>query len=145
MTPRHVTYADLDALLLGLGFTKRHVEVDHGRTEERSADSNGASSQPARSRFVVPGYAYEHEKSGALLLLPLFAPQDAADRHLVPTRHTLVDWGVISNDDWDRWLCQMRFPDVCDTPTVARSQAKQFGGATTSSPHRSARPRSAKP
>jgi hypothetical protein len=122
MTGRHATYADLEALLLRHGFTKRRFEVDHGRTDDQAPDQNGASTRPRKPSFVVPGYAYEHKKSGALVLIPIFDPQDAADRHLVPAQHTLIKWGVMSKDDRDRWLCQMRFPDVCGAAAGAEAR-----------------------
>jgi hypothetical protein len=128
MTAKHVTYADLDALLLGLGFRKRSIEVDHGRADDRASGMNGASADQTQPRLVVPGIAYEHEKSGALVLLPAHAAEDAADRYLVPARHALLDRGVITNEEWDRWLCQTRFPDACGAALTTKNERMRATG-----------------
>ena len=103
-------YRDLDALLQRHGYLNRRVEVDHSRGEERNASANGAIVEPAAAR-QVPGYLYHHDATGAQILLPLRPSDEAlAPHHLHAARRTLVDWGVSSDAEFDRWLCQVQFP-----------------------------------
>jgi len=125
MRARNVTYADLDAFLDRLGLARRHIEVDHGLG---AGGGNGVDGV-APARRPVPGYAYRRAGTGAVLVLPV-RPADAAvaPRHLLAARRTLVDWDVITNEEFDRWLCQVRFPDVGAAPTGAGvDQARATG------------------
>lgn len=115
MRARNVTYADLDAFLERLGSARRAVEVDHGAV---AGTANGVDGAPRR--LTIPGIAYAHVARGALLMLPKRSVDDVvAPRYLHAARRTLVDWDVTSNEEFDRWLCQVQFPDDCAVPTGA--------------------------
>ena len=119
MRARKATNADLDALLDRLGLVRRSILVDHGRGDGGN-DANGAVPDPAPARRLVPGYVYEHAETGARLMLPVRPPDEVVAAHyLHAARRTLVDWGVISDEEFDRWLCQVRFPDAGAEPATA--------------------------
>jgi hypothetical protein len=126
---RQVTCADLDAYLARLGLTKRQVEINHGRPDDEMLDTDGVPAEQSRSRRVR-GFVYDHAETEALIMLPLRPPDEAvAPRHLVPARRALVDRGVTSDEDFDRWLCQMRFPDVCRAAATADGGDKRVRDA----------------
>ena len=123
MTARSVTYADLDAFLERLGLERRSFEVDHGITV---GSPNGVDRTPRRR--PVQDYAYGHAKTSAVLMLPIRPPDNVAmPHHLHAARRTMVDWDVISNVEFDLWLCQMRFLDVCAEPASAHGRARATG------------------
>lgn len=129
MRTRKVTYADLDAFLHRLGLARREVEVDHGRADDGGNGAVDAALAPTPVRRPVRGYAYEHAPTGALLMLPMRPPDEAVAPHnLHAARRTLVDWGVTSDEEFDRWLCRMRFSDVGDvTVGAAVGQVRTTG------------------
>jgi hypothetical protein len=75
------TYGQIDKVLRSLGFTRRVFERD-GK-----------------------GVRYEHKKTGALIVLPLFPDDDyVLDYHLAEVRGTLGDFGVADPSVFDAKL-----------------------------------------
>jgi hypothetical protein len=71
MKRSEVTYSQLDQVLRALGFSWR----------------------PSHS--AAPGQAYEHKKTGALILLPPYSPSDRLlEHHLVSVRAELDHFGI---------------------------------------------------
>lgn len=129
MKARPVTYADLDALLQRQGFVKRRVEVDRGRVDAANGRIHGATISPVVAA-TVPGYVFSHEGTGAQVLLPLRpSDTDIASHHLHTVRRTLADWDVMSEPEFDRWLCQTRFPEDGDGTASVGVGTDQFRSA----------------
>ena len=56
---------------------------------------------------------YDEVASNTVIILPprpLDAP--AEPQHLIPTRRQLVERGLIEDEDFERWLCAVRFGDA---------------------------------
>jgi hypothetical protein len=71
MNRTDVTYGQLDRVLRSLGFSCRPARQD------------------------PPGRVYEHRKSGAVIILPLFPDDDLVlDYHLAGVRTTLDGFGI---------------------------------------------------
>ena len=100
MKANPIFFTDLDRLLSGVGFV---------------------CERPAHTHTL-----YTHAPSEALLMLPNWKPGDLAQPfHVAVVRRTLVDWGILDEDDVERWLCAVRFGTDCSEPAggVARAAA----------------------
>ena len=94
MKRRPVTFVDLDRLLVGLGFEAR---------------------RPAHTHVV-----YTLPKSDVVVLLPPWSPGDnATPFHVASVRGTLIDFGLLDDDDFEQWLCAVRFGTECREPAGA--------------------------
>jgi hypothetical protein len=94
MTRHPVTYADLDQLLRGYNFDSRPVPPDH--------------------------VAYVDRSQEPIFVFPSLPPNEAVwPHHLAAVRHRLVETGLAGQDEYDRWLCAMRFGDLCREPETA--------------------------
>ena len=83
MMRRFVTFADLDRLLLGAGF-----DVE----------------RPAPTHIL-----YSYPNANVVILLPPRSPDDTAEPfHVASVRRTLVDHGLLTEDDFEDWLCGLR-------------------------------------
>ncbi|HVX85031.1 MAG TPA: hypothetical protein VH253_09465 [Phycisphaerae bacterium] len=79
MTRRKITYGELEDLLMAEGFSKTVVPRSH--------------------------VAFDRKEAGASLLLPIHKRGDEAPpRHVAMVRGTLVDFGVMKKQDFERWL-----------------------------------------
>ena len=123
MTARSVTYGDLDALLRRLGFTSRPIEVTH-RDPDNPGDTEG---------WVVPAVLYHNAAADdAMILLPPRPLDEPAEpQHLIPTRRQLIERGLIEEDEFERWLCAMRFGDVCREPAATGAADGRTGRDAT--------------
>lgn len=114
MTAKNVTYADLDSLLRRLGFNARPVDVPF---LEPPVATNGAEAPRRSSNAELPprpALIYEDTRGDTMILLPHRPSSDPVQpQHLIPTRRLLLERGLIDEDDFDRWLCQVQFPDDC--------------------------------
>lgn len=132
MAARRVTYADLDALLTRLGLTRRLVQIpdpiDTATDDDSSRDAAGTT--PPRTR---PAVVYQDAATDTLIILPP-RPLDepAQPQHVFPTRRHLVEKGLIKEVDFERWVCGMRFGEVCrdesasnGTQTVTRVRGRR--------------------
>ena len=118
MGSRNITFADLDALLRRLGFSSRMVEVaPRGLVDNGSGD--GADERRSRNPGL-PAVLYENVSAeDALILLPRRPPDAPVEpQHLIPTRRQLIERGLIEEDEFERWLCAMRFGDVRREPAA---------------------------
>ena len=121
MTANYATYGDLGRLLRRLGFASRHVEVTH-RNPNDAGDAFG---------WVVQSLLDErHGDDTNTFLPPRSAGEPAEPRHLVPTRRQLIDRGQIEEAEFDRWLCGVRFGDVCRESVAVGASDRQNGRAT---------------
>jgi hypothetical protein len=76
-----VTYRQLDKILRAFGFVCRPGEND------------------------PPGYIYEHEKAGALIMLPAFRKSDKVyEHHLAAARSELENFGIADATTFDTKL-----------------------------------------
>ena len=76
-----VTYGQLDKILRAFGFTCRPGEND------------------------PPGHIYEHEKAGALIMLPPFRKRDKVyEHHLAAARSELENFGIADPTTFDTKL-----------------------------------------
>lgn len=75
---------------------------------------------------------YNDVSTGTLIILPR-RPLDtpAEPQHLIPTRRQLVERGLIEEEDFDRWLCAMRFGDLGREPATVGAADGRTGGGTT--------------
>ena len=91
MKSNPITFTDLDRLLVGAGFVC-----------ERPAHTHTLST---------------HASSGAILMFPNWQPGELAQPyHVLVARRTLTDWGILDEDDVERWLCAVRFGTDCREP-----------------------------
>lgn len=124
-TARSVTYADLDTLLRRLGFVSRQKNISRPVVDAYGTapkDGNVVLMTAAR-----PAVVYREPESDTLIILPQ-RPLDAPvqPQHLIPTRRLLIEKGLIEDVDFERWLCAMRFGEVC------RDEAASNGTSTVS-------------
>ena len=83
-----MTYADLDQLLRRYEFDPRPVPPNH--------------------------VAYVDRSQEPIFIFPALPPTEAVwPHHLAAVRHWLVETGLASQEEYDRWLCAMRFGDLC--------------------------------
>ena|SRR5687768_6899150 len=90
----HVTYADLDRLLVGKGFVRRSLPDRHVAYLDQAEE-------PV---FVFPD-------------LPL--DQSVRPVHLATVRRWLIELGLNEPDEMERWLCQFGVGDRGRTPVAA--------------------------
>ena len=88
-----VTFGDLDRLLVALGF------------ECRRDSTFLAYTHPAHDNwlFVFPPRRFDDPAGG---------------NHVADVRHHLLWWGLMEEEDFERWLCATRFGDVYREPAV---------------------------
>jgi hypothetical protein len=125
---RRVIYADLDAFLDRLGLVRRSIQVDHGQgVGEGNGLEHTAPDTASARRSIPPSPTITPRR--ARLMLPVGLSDEAVDPHyLHAARRTLVDWGVTSDEAFDRWLCRMRFPDIGGVPAGAGGRRVRAGG-----------------
>jgi hypothetical protein len=88
-----ITYADLDRLL------RRH------RLEPRP---------------VPPSHlAYVDQSGEPIFVFPVLPPSETVRPiHLAAVRRWFLDTGAIEDDEFERWLCCVRFGDECPEPAA---------------------------
>ena len=97
-----IAFTDLDRLLVATGFT---------------------CERPAHTHTL-----YTHSPTGKVVLLPAWQPGDVAlPHHLVAVRRFLVDWGILDEEEFERWLCTVGFGTDCREPAAAGARNAATG------------------
>src|SRR5262245_31728354 len=94
MTNNPVTYADLDQFLRRYKSDPRPVPLNH--------------------------VTYVDPKQEPIFVFPVLPPSESVwPHHLASVRRWLLETGLASQDEYDRWLCAVRFGDLCREPATA--------------------------